>query len=519
MKWCVLWGKYPTPDKLRGFNPCQKTNHFPSSWHLGRKDMLARHIQRMKRQWPTMYDIFPQSFCLPQDCSLWDMAREEQPKSLWIWKPVASSCGRGIKIFPSQIQPSIVQELSKKSGVVQRYISNPLLIDGYKFDLRLYVVVSSYDPLKIYLNAEGLVRIATEKFSKSPKTLRTRTMHLTNYSVNKKSDKFVKNHDGGRNSTKDPLPEKDQEANAPSASSGESCERQSCQSATTSECNPQSLTADDEENSAAVHEETPQAPSKWSLKELKEYFIQEGLDYDLMMERIKDLLVKTIISAEQVIVTNWHRGASFQGRSFDVGSDGQCHGLPNQTCFEVYGFDILIDKCLHPWLLEVNVGPSLSSSSPLDKRVKTQLIADTLTLAGLRPFDHQTMDLKISEEQTSRRHGVDKKQGSRSERRDRHRTAQELTNAEGIEALNCFSQAEWQLIMDAHDEDMRSGALERIFPLKENAAYFSTFLPTLRHSNLVLQKWLEAGGPDIFRLDFQHLLPDFLPKQVCFSRT
>merc|ERR1719316_1942981 len=139
MKWCVLWGKYPTPDKLRGFNPCQKTNHFPSSWHLGRKDLLARHISRMKRQWPTEYSIFPQSFCLPHDSTSWETARKEQPNALWIWKPVASSCGRGIKIFSSQIPSGVVEDLSKRTGVVQWYINNPLLIRGFKFDLRLYV--------------------------------------------------------------------------------------------------------------------------------------------------------------------------------------------------------------------------------------------------------------------------------------------------------------------------------------------------------------------------------------------
>jgi len=45
--------------------------------------------------------------------------------------------------------------------------------------------------------------------------------------------------------------------------------------------------------------------------------------------------------------------------------------------FEVYGFDVLVDANLRPWLLEVNVSPSLSSSSPLDKQIKTTLLSDT----------------------------------------------------------------------------------------------------------------------------------------------
>lgn len=42
----------------------------------------------------------------------------------------------------------------------------------------------------------------------------------------------------------------------------------------------------------------------------------------------------------------------------------------SSNCFELYGFDILLDSQLKPWLMEVNVGPSLSSSSQLDKMIK-----------------------------------------------------------------------------------------------------------------------------------------------------
>ena len=52
-------------------------------------------------------------------------------------------------------------------------------------------------------------------------------------------------------------------------------------------------------------------------------------------------------------------------------------------CFEIYGFDILIDENLKPWLMEVNVCPSLSSSSPMDRRIKHTLLMDVLNLIGL----------------------------------------------------------------------------------------------------------------------------------------
>lgn len=47
----------------------------------------------------------------------------------------------------------------------------------------------------------------------------------------------------------------------------------------------------------------------------------------------------------------------------------------------------MIDDKLKPWVIEVNVLPSLSSSSPFDKRIKTMVVCDTLTLVGIRGYD------------------------------------------------------------------------------------------------------------------------------------
>ena len=69
----------------------------------------------------------------------------------------------------------------KKEYVVQRYIPNPLLINGSKFDMRVYVYVTSFDPLRAYISKSGLARFATMKYSSKKATLANRFMHLTNY--------------------------------------------------------------------------------------------------------------------------------------------------------------------------------------------------------------------------------------------------------------------------------------------------------------------------------------------------
>ena len=78
--------------------------------------------------------------------------------------------------------------------MISEYIENPHLINGLKYDLRLYVLVTSFDPLKIYLFEDGLVRFATEEYSKTKKDLSKKFVHLTNFSINKHSKRFIPNN-------------------------------------------------------------------------------------------------------------------------------------------------------------------------------------------------------------------------------------------------------------------------------------------------------------------------------------
>ena len=90
-----------------------------------------------------------------------------------------------------------------------------------------------------------------------------------------------------------------------------------------------------------------------------------GIDFNDLFEKIKEVLIKTLIAVEPHIVSNMNQTKY------------------RNACFELYGFDIIIDEKLKPWLLEVNVCPSLSSSSPLDKQIKTMLLCDVLHLVGM----------------------------------------------------------------------------------------------------------------------------------------
>jgi tubulin polyglutamylase TTLL6/13 len=64
-------------------------------------------------------------------------------------------------------------------------------MEKMKFDLRLYVLVTGINPLRIYLSKEGLARLSTKMYDEvDDENLGDMMMHLTNYAINKNSSKF-----------------------------------------------------------------------------------------------------------------------------------------------------------------------------------------------------------------------------------------------------------------------------------------------------------------------------------------
>lgn len=107
---------------------------------------------------------------------------------MYIMKPTSSSCGRGIRVIGKK------QNVAKRSGyLVSKYLSKPHLLRGFKYDMRIYIVVTSFEPLKAYIFKQGLVRLATQPYSTAKGSLKKRFIHLTNFSINKKAENYVKN--------------------------------------------------------------------------------------------------------------------------------------------------------------------------------------------------------------------------------------------------------------------------------------------------------------------------------------
>ena len=108
---------------------------------------------------------------------------------MYIFKPTSASCGKGIKVIGPKTQ------VTRKTGyVVSQYISNPHLIDGFKYDLRIYVLVTSYRPLKVWLSSKGFARFCIEKYSNENVDIDNMMVHLTNVAISKQADDYNAEH-------------------------------------------------------------------------------------------------------------------------------------------------------------------------------------------------------------------------------------------------------------------------------------------------------------------------------------
>ena len=256
-------------------------NHFPNSLEITRKDKLIKNIVAMQTKFgKSEFEVIPDSYVLPEEFadfyshyhsikeqmtvhkdylisnkgkSVGDRRESNQlNNNVWIVKPSAGWQGKGIYITDDITQVPIDEQC-----VVSRYLTNPLLIRGLKFDLRIYVLVTSFEPWRIYIYQEGLVRFASEQYKDSD--FDNRYIHLTNYSINKKNEKFVQSNDFNS-----------EESN------------------------------------------------KWSFALLTKHLEAIGVNMSLLWSRIYDIILKTFIACEPKIIDACKKIPNYKHNSFEV---------------------------------------------------------------------------------------------------------------------------------------------------------------------------------------------------------
>ncbi|XP_071809218.1 polyglutamylase complex subunit TTLL1-like [Asterias amurensis] len=295
----------------------QIINHFPNHYELTRKDLMVKNIKRYRKDLEkegsplaekdengkhVHLDFIPITFLLPADYNLFVEEFRKNPSSTWIMKPTGKARGIGIflinklsqlKKWSRDSRTSSFQAPSAKDAyVIAKYIDNPLLIGGKKFDLRIYVLVTSYRPLKCYIYKLGFCRFCTVKYSANINELDNMFIHLTNVSIQKHGEEYNSQHGG-----------------------------------------------------------------KWTVHNLRVYL--EGTRgkevTDKLFDEMNWVIVHSLKSMANVMANDRH-------------------------CFECYGYDIIIDDNLKPWLIEVNASPSLTSTTSNDRIMKYNLINDSLNI-------------------------------------------------------------------------------------------------------------------------------------------
>jgi hypothetical protein len=246
---------------------------------------------------------------------------------------------------------------------------------------------------------EGLARFATEKYTNLDESRKDHFVHLTNYAINKENAKFIRNQDAGQDGF----------------------------------------------------------GSKWSLGALKRWLQERGYPLDVIQRGIKDLIIKSFLSVEEIIYNNF------------------CAKVPYRSnCFELLGYDILLDTDLKPHLLEVNLCPSLECSSPMDLKIKASLISDLLNLAGVRMADQRSQCRSVAE---------------RFDRVMRSQPNVGLSKMGGKDPGHALSSDQIQFIIEeTENEKARGGAFQLIYPCAESLIQYNKYFSGERPYNTALAR-------------------------------
>ncbi len=313
--WNIYWASVGTvkqifnPESGYRLNDMQLINHYPNHFELTRKDLMVKNYKRYikditkedKNSSSLQLDFVPITYLLPADYTLFVEEFRRNPNAMWIMKPTSKSQGKGIFIINklAQIkkwssQSRWAQMPLKEAYVISRYIENPLLIGGKKFDLRIYVLVSSYRPLRVYEYVHGFARFCNAKYTTDITDMDNPFIHLTNVAIQKHNDEYNSKHGG-----------------------------------------------------------------KWHVQNLRLYVESTyGLEAsNKLFAGIDNLIIHSLKAVQNVMINDRH-------------------------CFECYGYDVLIDADLKPWLVEVNASPSLSTTTESDRILKLSLLRDIYNIVA-----------------------------------------------------------------------------------------------------------------------------------------
>ncbi|OHT01317.1 Tubulin-tyrosine ligase family protein [Tritrichomonas foetus] len=416
-KWNTSWGRQFDSSQYQNCQSWQKVNHFSGAYLIGRKDQFHKRMTELRnRAGQNFASFYPKSFLLPEDSIR--LQKSWKKKALWIIKPVASSRGRGIRVLSSRS----MKPPQKSGKIVQHYISRPLLITGRKFDIRIYALVTSVAPIRIYMHKSGLARFATHAYD--PKAPSDRHMHLTNFSVNKNDEHFV------RDGTTEKI----------------------------------------EANSNFNFEITEKIEnSKWSLDFLLKYLEK---NHSVSSSDLLNELEKVVATT---LVTGMAEVRSFHSR----------HVLHRHTSYELYGVDVILDENLCPYVMEINISPSLNATEgSLDFKLKYPLVLDVLRMARI---------VDCNPKSESPCPGI-----TQIDKECRLSMKGRTTDIESLKRNPWENPvfADYVMVRDFIEEKQIQSEFRRIYPKRKNISMFDPCFASKRYHDIVFGEWIKKSNSE-----------------------
>ncbi|MCL7942615.1 amylase [Marinobacter sp. ATCH36] len=168
--WDACWYTgMPDPEFFRHIGPDRRINHIPGNNALTVKSRLYQSLLTLRDR-VSLQDngytglgdrlkFFPRVYSMPGDYHAFQQEALDEPSKRWILKPKNAARGKGIQLVKD---PANVPMDS--SWMVQEYIENPHTMHGRKYVLRLYVAVTSVEPLRVYLYRQGFAKLASAPY-------------------------------------------------------------------------------------------------------------------------------------------------------------------------------------------------------------------------------------------------------------------------------------------------------------------------------------------------------------------
>lgn len=187
-QWQAAWVTgMPPKSAFKSTSPSQVMNHIPgnaaltvkSRLHAGLKalrDRTRRHFGEVHPNTKRL-NFFPRAYEMPHDYPALVEDAAAHPDKRWILKPTNASKGQGVQVLRDPVRAPL-----EPNWLVQEYVANPHTIRGHKYVLRLYMLIASIDPLRVYLYDQGFAKLASAPWS--PDDIDNPFSQLTNPDIN-----------------------------------------------------------------------------------------------------------------------------------------------------------------------------------------------------------------------------------------------------------------------------------------------------------------------------------------------